>query len=81
MLTELQNPHDKFFKETLSEVSTAKDFLDNYLPKNILSVVDMNILNPPKDSFINKELDKSFSDFLFALGICEREGYFYLFMS
>jgi len=29
----IDNPHDKFFKETLGNVIVAKDFLHNYLPR------------------------------------------------
>ena len=53
----LQNPHDKFFKETFSDVEVAKDFLNNYLPEDILKVIDVDTLDPQKDSFINGELE------------------------
>ncbi|MEA1975711.1 MAG: Rpn family recombination-promoting nuclease/putative transposase, partial [Bacillota bacterium] len=36
----IQNPHDKFFKETFSNVAVAKDFINNYLPKNIINIID-----------------------------------------
>ncbi len=29
----IKKPHDKFFKETLSDIETARDFMINYLPK------------------------------------------------
>lgn len=73
----IQNPHDKFFKETIGNVETAKDFLVNYLPMNLLQVVDVNTLVPQKDSFINKELEENFSDLLFKVNINNKEGYFY----
>lgn len=73
----IQNPHDKFFKETIGNVETAKDFLTNYLPMNLLQVVDVNTLVPQKDSFINKELEENFSDLLFKVNINNKEGYFY----
>ncbi|HHV16323.1 MAG TPA: DUF4351 domain-containing protein [Gelria sp.] len=31
----IQNPHDRFFKETFGKVEVAKDFLNNYLPEDI----------------------------------------------
>lgn len=61
----VENPHDKFFKETMSNVATAKDFLMNYLSESVLRVVDLNTLNPQKDSFINPDLEEYFSDLLF----------------
>jgi predicted transposase YdaD len=48
----IQNPHDKFFKETFSKIEVARDFMNNYLPQSIISIVDLNTLEPQKDSFI-----------------------------
>lgn len=73
----VQNPHDKFFKETLGNVSTAKDFLTHYLPDNIMKIINVNTLEPQKDSYINKNLEESFSDLLFKVDINEKEGYVY----
>lgn len=74
----IQNPHDKFFKESLGNVETAKDFITNYLPEKVLQVLDVNTLEPQKDSFINPELEENFSDLLFQVDICHKEGYLYL---
>lgn len=73
----IQNPHDKFFKETLGNVATAKDFLVNYLPDHIMKVINVNTLELQKDNFINKELVENFSDLLFKVDIDEKEGYIY----
>lgn len=71
------NPHDKFFKETFSDVSIAKDFLRNYLPEKIFQVTDLQSLEPEKDTFIDSNLDESFSDLLFKTTIHDEAGYFY----
>jgi len=73
----IQNPHDKFFKETFSNVAVAKDFVNNYLPQSIINIVDINTLEPQKDSFINEELQEVFSDMLFRVNINKKEGYLY----
>lgn len=73
----VQNSHDKFFKETRGNVAIAKDFLTHYLPDNIINIVDVNTFEPQKDSYINKELEESFSDLLFKVDINEKEGYLY----
>lgn len=75
---DIQNPHDKFFKETLGNVEVAKEFVANYLPQTILNVMDIDTLEPQKDSFVNKDLEESFSDLLFKVNICNKEGYLYL---
>ena len=73
----IQNPHDKFFKETFSKIEVARDFMNNYLPQSIIRIVDLNTLEPQKDSFINEELQEVFSDMLFRVKINKREGYVY----
>jgi predicted transposase/invertase (TIGR01784 family) len=73
----IQNPHDRFFKETFGKVEVAKDFLNNYLPENIIKVIDVDTLEPQKDSFVNEELQEGFSDLLFKANINNREGYIY----
>ena len=70
-------PHDKFFKETLSDIHTAKDFLQNYLPREILAVIDVDTITPQKDSYIEIELTEAFSDLLFRTKINQKEGYIY----
>ena len=61
----VQNPHDKFFKETFSNVEVARDFMQNYLPEPILKIVDLQTLDIQKDSFIDENLKEVFSDMLF----------------
>ncbi|HKM39608.1 MAG TPA: Rpn family recombination-promoting nuclease/putative transposase, partial [bacterium] len=74
---EIHNPHDRFFKKTLGEVAVAEDFLVNYLPPSIKSIIDTASLRPQKDSFISKELQESYSDLLFKAKIKQRVGYIY----
>lgn len=76
MLT-LSNIHDKFFKETFSDVAVTKDFLSHYLPEAIQQYVDLNTIDPQKDSFIDEKLKESFSDLLFQVNIQNEEGYLY----
>ncbi|EOC99369.1 Rpn family recombination-promoting nuclease/putative transposase [Caldisalinibacter kiritimatiensis] len=73
----ISRPHDKFFKETLGDINTAKDFMKNYLPKEVLEVIDLETLTQQKDSYIEKELEETFSDLLFKTKIKEKEGYIY----
>ena len=73
----IQNPHDKFFKETFTNIAVAKDFLHNYLPANIMGLIDIDTLETQKDSFINPELQERFSDLLFKVKIYKQEGYIY----
>lgn len=73
----LKNPHDKFFKETFGDVTVAGDFLINYLPESVLEYIDIDTLDPQKDSFIDEKLEETFSDLLFKADIAGNEGYIY----
>ncbi|KJS49061.1 MAG: transposase [Peptococcaceae bacterium BRH_c23] len=74
----IHKPHDKFFKETLSDLQTAQDFLQNYLPRELLEFMDLESISLQKDSFIEKELEETFSDLLFQTKINHKDGYLYL---
>lgn len=73
----VHNPHDKFFKETFSNVTVAQDFLTHYLPESVIQHINVKTVEPQKDSFINKDLEESFSDLLFKVDIAGNDGYLY----
>ncbi|SHF12553.1 Rpn family recombination-promoting nuclease/putative transposase [Caloramator proteoclasticus] len=73
----IQNPHDKFFKEVFSNIEVAKDFIINYVPKEIVEIIDLDTLSLQKDSFINEQLKEVYSDMLFKAKINNYEGYIY----
>lgn len=77
-MKEINNPHDKFFKQTLQDKETAKDFFKNYLPETLLSEIDLESLSLSKDSFVEKELEEVFSDILFEVKLNDKKSYFYL---
>src|SRR3989304_8550192 len=81
----VKSPHDIFVKEFLSKSENARDFFFNYLPSQVLALVDMKSLEICKDSFVEKELREYFSDLLYRLTLsgesqeAEQEiGYVYL---
>ncbi|HZK43390.1 MAG TPA: Rpn family recombination-promoting nuclease/putative transposase [Syntrophomonadaceae bacterium] len=73
----ITQPHDKFFKETLSDLETTKDFLQNYLPSEILSLINLDTLKTEKDTFIDEDLTENFSDLLFKANINNQESFIY----
>ena len=73
----INNPHDKYFKEVMGNVETAKSFLENYLPTKVVESIDLKKLEPEKDSFIEKELQDIYSDLLFKTKINDNDGYLY----
>ena len=71
------NPHDKLFREIWSKKEYAKDFFINYLPKDILELIDLDSIEISKDSFIEKELKDYFSDLLYKANFSNEPGYIY----
>ncbi|MFH0926046.1 MAG: Rpn family recombination-promoting nuclease/putative transposase [bacterium] len=72
------NPHDAFFKEIMGKKETASDFFRNYLPTEVLGLIDLNSLQITKDSFIEKELKRFYSDILYQVTIGNEKVYLYL---
>ena len=73
----INRPHDKFFKETMSDAETARDFLMHYLPEGLVRLIDLDHLSLQKDSFIEKELQETFSDLLYKTSLAGQDTYLY----
>jgi predicted transposase YdaD len=50
-VTEISNPHDRFFKDVLSRREAARDFVLYYLPADVAALLDVESLVVSKDSF------------------------------
>ena len=68
------NPHDRFFKEVMSEREIIRDFLQNYLPAEMVRLIDLESITAEKDSFVEKELQEYFSDLLFRVRLENEEA-------
>ncbi|MDI6793495.1 MAG: Rpn family recombination-promoting nuclease/putative transposase [bacterium] len=56
-MEQITNPHDKFFKEVFTRKNTAKEFLLNYLPANVVSLLDLDSLERGFRHPFGKNLD------------------------
>jgi len=70
----INNPHDKFAKEMLSQKSFAIIFLTEYLPKEIIDCLDLGSLTYSPNSFINESLEERFSDIIFKVQMKAHHG-------
>ena len=57
--------HDSFFKKSFERPEIAREFLRNYLPKDVKKVFDIKTMKICKDSFIEKDLHARQVDILF----------------
>lgn len=66
-MNEFNNPHDKFFKELLSERVNARDFFRYYLPPEIVAELDLRKIELVNDDFIDEELNEHLADLLYRV--------------
>ncbi|MCP4111516.1 MAG: Rpn family recombination-promoting nuclease/putative transposase [Desulfobacteraceae bacterium] len=76
----MKNPHDKFFKETLTRRKNALSFFREYLPADIVAKLDWRTLKITKDTFIEPELRERFSDILYEIRAKGRQVFIYLLL-
>lgn len=62
---DIQNPHDKFFKEVFSNKETATDYFKHFLPVEITRNIDFHTLKQDNNSYIDEELKEYFSDLIY----------------
>ena len=78
-MTEISNPHDRFFKDVLSRREAARDFVLYYLPADLAALLDVESLVVSKDSFVDKDLREHFSDILYQVDLKQGDSaYIYL---
>jgi len=77
---DIQNSHDKYFKEIFTQIEPARSFVENYLPKDISCQIDSSTLEIMKDSFVSKELSEIYSDVLYRVDIKGEIAYIYILM-
>ncbi len=76
-MNEINNPHDAFFKMSFGDIEIAKDFLQNYLPKNVVKAIDLNYLVKENGSYVDEEFQNVQSDLLWKTKINNHAGYIY----
>ncbi len=76
-MSEVNNIHDKFFKQTMTDKKTARSMLENYLPASILKLIDLDNMELEKDSMIEKELSDVFSDLIYKVSLNGKDAYLY----
>ncbi len=63
----INNPHDRFFRQTFSDLMLARSFLQHYLPPEVLALLDLDGLTLRQESYVDEELQDHQSDLLFEV--------------
>ncbi|MEH2920987.1 Rpn family recombination-promoting nuclease/putative transposase [Samsonia erythrinae] len=69
--------HDAIFKQFLSDIAVARDFLTIHLPDKIRQRCDFSTLQLESASFIDEKLRARISDVLYSLYTTAGKGYIY----
>ncbi|MBA2650240.1 MAG: Rpn family recombination-promoting nuclease/putative transposase [Legionella sp.] len=74
----VDKPHDKLVKRLLSNIATARDVLEVYLPFEVKSLIDLNFLERQPDSFVDAQHRVREVDVLFKTRCIGKEGDCYI---
>ncbi|MEM7182901.1 MAG: Rpn family recombination-promoting nuclease/putative transposase [Spirochaetota bacterium] len=72
-----ENIHDKYFKSVFGETKNTIDFLENYLPQELLQEIDLATLELAKETFVDETLQEKFSDILYRANRNNKTTYIY----
>ncbi len=76
----IQNPHDKLFKKVYSDPKEAASFFEDYLPKELVSRIDLSTLKNENRSYISEEYRDLESDILYSVGISDTDRRMLLYL-
>jgi predicted transposase YdaD len=65
-MNQLNNPHDKFFKETFSRLEVAQSFIEEVFPPDLLERLNLSALKRVNDSFTDAELEEYLADIVYS---------------
>ncbi|AIL66140.1 hypothetical protein NOVO_09155 (plasmid) [Rickettsiales bacterium Ac37b] len=68
-------PHDSYIKSMMSHTKVARDFFERRLPEHIKKAVDLDYLEPCKETYFNSDLKRKEVDLLFKTKIAGSEGF------
>lgn len=77
-MPKINNPHDHYFRSSMSDLRVAKEFFQTHLPESILSIIDLNALRLQKASFVDENLRELMADMLYAVNFNQELGYLYV---
>lgn len=65
-MADFNNPHDKFFRASMQNPPIAQAFFQQYLPTTLLDALDVNSFKLEDSSYIDAQLQETFSDLVFS---------------
>lgn len=79
-INKISKPHDLTFKKLFSRKEIARDVIEQNLPEEVLTILDMDSLEKIEGSFISEKLKETFSDIIYKVNINRQESYIVLLL-
>ena len=70
----VQNPHDKFFRDSFGRVDIARNYLEEYLPADLRRLLDLTEMTLQDGSFIDNEMKEHQTDILYQVRLHSGTG-------
>ena len=81
-MSEVNHPHDHFFRELLGDPVIAQSFFEHYLPPEIAGELDLSAPpEPERDVFVDDDLKEHFADLLYRVRLAAgAEAYVFILL-
>jgi predicted transposase/invertase (TIGR01784 family) len=76
----VQNPHDRFFRESFGRIEIARNYLEEYLPADLRSLLDLSDMALQDGSFINEEMQAHQTDIIYQVSLQSGQPAFVYFL-
>ena len=76
----VQSPHDRFFRESFGRPEIARNFLEEYLPAELRSALDLSVLELQDGSFVDEEMRASHTDLLYQTVLAQGKAAYVYFL-
>lgn len=71
MTTPSHHPHDRFFRSSFAHRELMQEYVQNFLPKELVKRLRLDTLLEQKESYLDKNLQQYFSDVVYTVGYGE----------
>ncbi|MFZ1397957.1 MAG: Rpn family recombination-promoting nuclease/putative transposase [Candidatus Promineifilaceae bacterium] len=76
----VQNPHDRFFRESFGRLEIARNYLEEYLPADLRRLLDLREMSLQDGSFIDETMKAHQTDILYQVKLQSGDPVFVYFL-
>lgn len=80
MANKLIKKHDELSKNFLTDIASARSFLELYLDPQVIKRCDLDTLSIEPNSYIDNELREKFSDIVYKLSLKDKSSSIYVYV-